>query len=115
VEAKPPAFVQNRCHARTGWDRDVRAFCREHAIVYQGFSLLTANASELGSRVVKSIAERLGVTIPQLVFRFAMAAGMLPLTGTADPVHMAEDLASAAIKLAPDDIRAIEGIASARA
>jgi diketogulonate reductase-like aldo/keto reductase len=31
-----PAFVQNRCYARTGWDREVRAFCRERGIVYQG-------------------------------------------------------------------------------
>src|SRR5215831_19103779 len=41
--AEPPTFVQNRCFARLGWDRDVRAFCRERKIVYQGFSLLTAN------------------------------------------------------------------------
>ena len=35
-----PAIVQNRCLARTGWDRDVRSFCRDHGIVYQAFSLL---------------------------------------------------------------------------
>src|SRR5205823_6336060 len=37
-----PAIVQNRCYARTGWDREVRAICRERGIVYEGFSLLTA-------------------------------------------------------------------------
>ena len=31
-----PAFVQNRCYARLGWDSAVRFFCREHKIVYQG-------------------------------------------------------------------------------
>src|SRR5213593_766199 len=36
-----PSFVQNRCFARFGWDNHVRVFCREHRIVYQGFSLLT--------------------------------------------------------------------------
>ena len=41
---RSPAFVQNRCFARLGWDRDIRAFCRDRNIVYQGFSLLTANA-----------------------------------------------------------------------
>jgi diketogulonate reductase-like aldo/keto reductase len=25
----PPTFVQNRCFARTGWDRHVRRFCRD--------------------------------------------------------------------------------------
>ena len=45
--AETPAFVQNRCFARVGWDRDVRAFCATRKIVYQGFSLLTANVEAL--------------------------------------------------------------------
>ena len=40
LHSEGPAFVQNRCYAHLGWDRDVRLFCREHNIVYQGFSLL---------------------------------------------------------------------------
>src|SRR5687767_7267124 len=39
----PPAFVQNRCYASTGWDREVRAVCQANGIAYQAFSLLTAN------------------------------------------------------------------------
>ncbi len=38
-----PRFVQNRCYAVRGWDRRVREFCAANGIVYQGFSLLTAN------------------------------------------------------------------------
>ena len=45
--AEPPAFVQNRCFARLGWDREVRLFCAERKIIYQGFSLLTANPEVL--------------------------------------------------------------------
>ena len=45
--AEMPAFVQNRCFAVRGWDRDVRAFCATRRIVYQGFSLLTANPEVL--------------------------------------------------------------------
>lgn len=49
-EAKvAPSFVQNRCYANAGWDSEVRAFCRQREIVYQGFSLLTANARELSA------------------------------------------------------------------
>src|SRR5260370_282876 len=47
VHAEGPAFVQNRCFARVGWDRDVRSFCSEQKIIYQGFSLLTANPEVL--------------------------------------------------------------------
>jgi len=38
-----PRFVQNRCYAVQGWDRCVRDFCQANGVVYQGFSLLTAN------------------------------------------------------------------------
>jgi len=104
------AFVQNRCYARTGWDRDVRAFCNQHGIVYQGFSLLTANEREI-SRGVGAIAKRHGRTPAQVVFRFALAVGMLPLTGTSDPLHMREDLESFELELDASEIESIERIA----
>ncbi len=99
-----PAFVQNRCYASEGWDRDVRAFCKQHDIVYQGFSLLTANARELSGPKVVAIAKRLGVTVPQVVFRFAMEVGMIPLTGTTSRVHMEQDLASVKVELGEDEL-----------
>jgi diketogulonate reductase-like aldo/keto reductase len=109
--AVKPAFVQNRCFAVTGWDRDVRAFCRRNDIVYQGFSLLTANARVLGMPEIDRIVQRTGRSPTQLVFRFAIDAGMLPLTGTSSDAHMAEDLACLDFELAPTDARAIEDIA----
>jgi diketogulonate reductase-like aldo/keto reductase len=108
--ASPPAFVQNRCYARTGWDRAVRALCREQGIVYQGFSLLTANAKELDGPVVRAIATRTGLTPSQVAFRFALQVGMIPLTGTRSAPHMREDLAVYdGPALTDDDVRAIEG------
>jgi diketogulonate reductase-like aldo/keto reductase len=108
--AVKPAFVQNRCFASTGWDRDVRAFCNEHSMVYQGFSLLTANARELGSPAVRHIADRLGRTPAQVVFRFALQVGMLPLTGTSSANHMKEDLGSLGFELTDADLLAIEQV-----
>jgi len=109
--AEPPAFVQNRCFARAGWDRAVRAFCAERHIVYQGFSLLTANPEVLASSLVRRIATRERVTPPQVVFRFALAVGMLPLTGTSDREHMTQDLASPSVTLSPDEVESIESMA----
>lgn len=105
-----PKFVQNRCYARLGWDRDVRAFCKRHGIVYQGFSLLTANLAELRSARFRAIVARVGRTPAQVVFRFAIQAGMLPLTGTTDPAHMREDLEALNFELDEDVVRAIETI-----
>src|SRR6266480_3843025 len=56
--AEPPAFVQNRCFARLGWDRGVRAFCAERDIVYQGFSLLTANPEVVRHPLVARLPAR---------------------------------------------------------
>jgi diketogulonate reductase-like aldo/keto reductase len=106
-----PAFVQNRCFARAGWDRDVRAFCKERKIVYQGFSLLTANPEVLRHPLVAGLAARGHATPAQVVFRFARAVGMLPLTGPTDAQHMKQDLASRDLTLSADEVRAIESLA----
>jgi len=107
-----PTFVQNRCYARTGWDADVRAFCRANGIIYQGFSLLTANVAELRSARFREIVKRTGRTPAQVVFRFAMQVGMLPLTGTTDAQHMREDLAAGELELSAEDVATIERIAA---
>jgi diketogulonate reductase-like aldo/keto reductase len=106
-----PMFVQNRCYARTLWDAEVRAFCRAHGIVYQGFSLLTANLAELRTARFRDIVLRSGRTPAQVVFRFALQIGMLPLTGTTDPAHMREDLGALDFELTAGDVTAMEHIA----
>ena len=110
----PPTFVQNRCYARSGWDKDVRDLCRKTGVVYQGFSLLTANRHELGGPVMTAMARRLGTTVPQLVFRFALEIGMLPVTGTSNRTHMQEDLASTDMDLGAEDVAAIARIGEER-
>lgn len=109
--AEMPAFIQNRCFARLGWDREVRTFCRERNITYQGFSLLTANPEVLLHPPFVELAKKFSATPAQVVFAFARAAGMLPLTGTSSPEHMQEDLASLQIILPLEVVRAIEAIA----
>ena len=109
--AVKPAFVQNRCFASTGWDREVRAFCRAHDITYQGFSLLTANPRVLASSLVARISARLGRSPAQIIFRFAQKVGMIPLTGTSGEAHMKEDLVSFEIELLDHEVSALERIA----
>lgn len=109
--AEAPAFVQNRCFARLGWDRDIRSFCMGRTILYQGFSLLTANPEVLRHPLVAGLAARGKATPAQVVFRFARAVGMLPLTGTSDAEHMKQDLASRDLSLSADEVRAIESLA----
>jgi diketogulonate reductase-like aldo/keto reductase len=101
-----PAIVQNRCFAAMGWDRAVRDLCRERGILYQGFSLLTANRDALAHPRVRAIAARTGRTVPQVIFRFALEVGMTALTGTTSAAHMTEDLGIHDFALEPDEVRA---------
>lgn len=104
-----PRFVQNRCYAVRGWDRDVRQFCASNGITYQGFSLLTANRAATASAEFARIAKRHSKTVSQIVFRFALDVGMICLTGTTNESHMREDLSVFDFRLEPDEIKRIEG------
>lgn len=106
-----PRFVQNRCYASQGWDRDVRAFCTANGIVYQCFSLLTANRVELVRPEVTRIATRHSRSVAQVAFRFALDIGMIALTGTTKPEHMRDDLGIFDFQLDPAEVATIERIA----
>jgi diketogulonate reductase-like aldo/keto reductase len=105
-----PRFVQNRCHATRAWDKAMRAFCVRNRIVYQGFSLLTANRQVLDHPTLATIAGRYRVSIAQVVFRFAMQVGMVPLTGTTDADHMRQDLGVFDFELDRIELATIEGL-----
>ena len=106
-----PMVVQNRCFAALGWDKEIREICRAHGIIYQGFSLLTANRRVLADPEIRIVAQRLGATTAQVIFRFAMQIGMLPLTGTTSQQHMKEDLQAEQLALSTEEIQRIETIA----
>lgn len=106
-----PMVVQNRCFAALAWDKQVREICRSHQVVYQGFSLLTANREFLIYPEIQKLARRAGAGPAQVIFRFAMQIGMLPLTGTTSEQHMKEDLRAEQIALTSDEIQRIEFIA----
>ena len=105
-----PAFVQNRCYARTGFDREMREECGAQDVVYQGFSLLTANRELWGHKALHPIARRLGCAPAQVLFRYAMHLGILPLTGTSDPAHMRLDLACGEFLLSESEQAGIAGL-----
>jgi diketogulonate reductase-like aldo/keto reductase len=106
-----PMVVQNRCYAVMGWDKEVREICKAQGIIYQGFSLLTANQDVLRDPQVWEIAKRVGANPLQVIFRFALQIGMLPVTGTTNEQHMKDDLAVLTqFELSTDDVQKIEFI-----
>ncbi|OGI66195.1 xylose reductase [Candidatus Nomurabacteria bacterium RIFCSPHIGHO2_01_FULL_39_10] len=102
-----PTFVQNRCYAQFAWDKEIRQYCKHKNIIYQGFSLLTANSFVLPQ--LQQIAVKYNKTPTQLIFRFAQQIGILPLTGTTNPQHMKQDL-ELNFELSEEEIKFIENI-----
>jgi diketogulonate reductase-like aldo/keto reductase len=105
-----PRFVQNRCYAAKGWDRGVRQFCAANGLIYQGFSLLSGNRDALARPELARIAQRHRREVSQIVFRFALDVGMIPLTGTTDAGHMRADLEVFDFRLEPEEVERIEGL-----
>jgi diketogulonate reductase-like aldo/keto reductase len=88
-----PAVVQNRFYAETGYDCEVRAFCKQHGIIYQSFWTLSANPQVLASDVVLKLAATYRRSPAQILFRYLSHEGVTPLTGTKSEAHMRDDLA----------------------
>ena len=105
-----PAVVQNRFYAETGYDREIRSFCRQHGIIYQSFWTLTANPQVLAHRVVRELASKHRRTPAQILFRYLTQNDIVPLTGTRSEIHLREDLGIFEFELSDAEREAMEGI-----
>jgi len=89
-----PAVLQNRFHAKTNFDTKLRRFCKDRDIQYQSFWTLTANRKALASPDVTEMAGSKGLTPQTYMYAFLMSLGYVtPLSGTKNPIHMAQDVA----------------------
>ena len=61
-----PVIVQNRFYMVTKYDCELRKWCKENGIQYQGFWTLTANTRVLKAPAVQREARRLAIT-PEMV------------------------------------------------
>lgn len=109
-----PAVLQNRFYAKTGYDRDIRAFCRDNGILYQSFWTLTANPEVLAQPNLVALAEKYARTPAQLFFRFLTQQDILCLTGTSSKDHMLEDLAIFDFRSSAEECAALDALLVAR-
>ena len=107
-----PGIVQNRFYNRSGYDRDLRAFCQHNSVAYQGFWTITGNRNVVSSQVVAEIASRLGKPPVSVYYRALIQLGLVVLDGTKSTDHMREDLEVFEFELDPADVAAIDGALS---
>jgi diketogulonate reductase-like aldo/keto reductase len=104
-----PRFLQNRFYRESGYDKELRAYCKEKGITYQSFWTLTANPDMLKSAPVRALAKKYGKTVEQIWFAFVMHQPGSPmvLTGTTSDAHMREDLETPSISLSDDEVQSV--------
>jgi diketogulonate reductase-like aldo/keto reductase len=105
-----PAVLQNRFHAETGYDRELRRFCRQQGIIYQSFWTLTANPKVLSHSTLQTLAAKHQRTPAQVFFRYLTQIDIVPLTGTTSATHMREDLDIFTFELNSSECEAIAGL-----
>lgn len=106
----PPSILQNRFYAETGYDRELRTYCKERGILYQSFWTLSANPRVLAHATLRSIAARYNATPAQILFRWLTQEGCVPLTGTQSTQHMRESLAIFEIDLSAAERAQIDAL-----
>lgn len=87
-----PRILQNRFYAQSGFDTNIRIFCKKHGIQYESFWTLSANVQAISSPEFRNIANALSLTPAQAMFAFVRSLGIVPLSGTTSEIHMRDDL-----------------------
>jgi diketogulonate reductase-like aldo/keto reductase len=105
-----PAVLQNRFYADTHYDRELRIYCNEKQIIYQSFWTLSANPQLLTHKTMTAVASRHNRTAAQILFRYLVTIGVVPLTGTKSEAHMRDDLAIFSFELTNDELSAIDAL-----
>ena len=102
-----PTIVQNRFYAQSGYDKELRAFCKQNNITYESFWSLTANPNILSSEVLQNLALKYEKGVAEIFYRFLNHINITPLNGTTSIKHMIEDLKIGEFELTNDEINSI--------
>ncbi len=109
MEVKP-AVVQNRFYADSGYDEELRRWCRERGIAYQSFWSLTANPHILAAPPLMALAQKYARTPAQIFYRYLNHSGIVPLIGSTSQSHVEQDLQIFEFELTPDEVAMIDSL-----
>ncbi len=84
-----PMVNQVLCHI-SNTPADLIQYCQSKGIAMEAYSPV-AHGEALKNEKIKAVAERYGVSVPQLCIRYDLQLGMVVLPKTADPEHMREN------------------------
>lgn len=102
------AILQNRFHAKTDYDKEIRQWCDTHNVIYQSFWSLTANPKIVEGKTLDVISQKYQTTPAEIWFAFLRENRIVPLVGTSSSQHMLEDLGSLELSLSADEVEQIQ-------
>ncbi|KAB8219548.1 NADP-dependent oxidoreductase domain-containing protein [Aspergillus novoparasiticus] len=99
-----PHVVQNTFSPDNGFDSEVRTFCQEKGIFYQGFFIVKRNKSLLKSTAVQEVANTLCVDPEPALMSLVESMGVSIIFGSSNEEHIKENAeALAKVKAYRDD------------
>lgn len=90
-----------------------RAFDADHGIVTQAWSPLGRANDLLKNKAIQTIAERLGKSIPQVILRWQVELGVIPLPKASSDARQVENLSVFDFALSDEDKASIASLARA--
>lgn len=102
-----PMVNQVLCHI-SNTPLELIEFCQKSNILIEAYSPI-AHGEILNQPKVKAIADKYGVTVPQLCIRYTLQLGALPLPKTANPEHM-RDNAKVDFVIADSDMEKLKAV-----
>ena len=87
------------------WDRE--RYCREHGIVLTAYAPM-GDIAKWSQAPLPAMAARLGKTVPQVLLRWLMQVGIVPIFGTDDEAHMAANVDVFDFALTASDVAALK-------
>ena len=91
------------------YDADILECCRSHGIVVEAYSPLT-RGSQLDDPTVTKIAEKYGKTPAQIMLRWCIEHGTVPLPKSTHPERIAENAAIFDFQLSAEDVGALDSL-----
>ena len=83
-------------------------YCEQNNILVEAYSPI-AHGELMKNKEVVKMAEKYGVSVPQLAIRYCLELGLLPLPKTANPKNMKNN-ADVDFKISADDMKMLKNI-----
>src|SRR3954454_24593206 len=85
-------------------------YAQEQGILVEAYSPI-AHGELLKNAQVREIADRYGVSVPQLSIRYTLELGLLPLPKTTNPEHMKSN-AEVDFEISDDDMETLKNVSA---